>query len=179
MTVAICIAAIVLLLDRRRLERTMRQLDEMLDAAIRDEFKESAFDESLQSAVESKQADYLSASAVSARNLRTAKGNMESLILDIFHQTKTPLANILLYTQLLSEQDLPEASCQCAAALEGQAEKFQRYTLLWPAENQWHDRPADSTDPAAAGAAVESGRYSHWIAGRMVDWGKTGACHNR
>lgn len=122
---AICIAAAVVLWDRWRLKRIMRQLDDMLDMAIRDEFQETAFDESIRSSVEARLADYLSASAVSARNLRTEKENIKALISDISHQTKTPLANILLYTQLLSEQDLPEASRACAAALEGQAEKLQ------------------------------------------------------
>ena len=125
MAAAVFAAVAVMLWDRRRLRRTMQQLDEMLDAAIRDEFTESAFDESMQSAVEAKLSDYLSASAVSARNLRTDKENMEALISDISHQTKTPLSNILLYAQLLSEQNLPESSRQCVSALEGQAEKLQ------------------------------------------------------
>lgn len=122
---AVCLAAAVVFWDRRRLRRTMRRLDEMLDAAIRDEFRESSFDESLLSSVEAKLADYLSASAVSAGHLRTEKENVKALISDISHQTKTPLANILLYTQLLSEQDLPGEGRACAAALEGQAEKLQ------------------------------------------------------
>ena len=122
----ICLAVAVVLWDRRRLRRTMRQLDGMLDAAIRDGFHETVFDESLRSAVETKLADYLSASAVSARKVRREKENIEALISDISHQTKTPLSNILLYTQLLSEQVLPEPGRDLAAALEDQAEKLRR-----------------------------------------------------
>ena len=122
---AVCFAAAVVLWDRRRLRRTMRQLDEMLDAAIRDEFRESAFDESIRSSVEAKLADFLSASALSARRVRGEKENIESLISDISHQTKTPLSNILLYTQLLSEQELSESGRDCTAALERQTEKLQ------------------------------------------------------
>lgn len=122
---AICLAAAVVLWDRRRLRRTMRQLDDMLDAAIRDEFRETVFDESMRSSVETKLADYLSASAVSARKVRTEKESIETLVSDISHQTKTPLSNILLYTQLLSEQELPESGRDCAAALEKQAEKLR------------------------------------------------------
>lgn len=125
MIAAVCAAAAVILWDRRRLRRTMRQLDEMLDAAIREEFQESSFDESLRSSVEAKLADYLSASAVSARNLRAEKENIKALISDISHQIKTPLANILLYTQLLSEQDLPESGMACTAALQAQTEKLR------------------------------------------------------
>ena len=35
------------------------------------------------------------------------------------------MANILLYTQLLSEQPLPQESCLCVGALEGQTKKLQ------------------------------------------------------
>ena len=121
----VCLAAAVVLWDQRQLRRVMRQLDEMLDAAIRDEFRESAFDESIRSAVEAKLADFLSASALSARRIRAEKENVESLISDISHQTKTPLSNILLYTQLLSEQELSASGRDCTAALERQTEKLQ------------------------------------------------------
>ena len=123
---AVCTAAAVVLWDRCRLRRTMRQLDNMLDAAIRGEFRETAFDESIRSSVESRLADYLSASAVSERNLRTEKENIKALVSDLSHQIKTPLSNILLYTQLLAEQELSEPGLECAAALESQTEKLRR-----------------------------------------------------
>lgn len=109
---------------RRRERRTLQTLEAMLEAAIRGDFSEETFDESLLSAVESKLAQYLSASLVSARNLGEEKEKIKTLIGDISHQTKTPIANILLYAQLLGEQDLPEESRAMAAALEGQAEKL-------------------------------------------------------
>ena len=122
---ALCVAAAVILWDRWKLRRAMRGLDEMLDAAIRDEFRETALDESMRSRVEAKLADYLSASALSAHRVKTEKESIEALISDISHQTKTPLSNILLYTQLLSEQGLPESGKACVDALEGQTRKLQ------------------------------------------------------
>ena len=122
---AICLAAAVVLWDRRRLRRTMQTLDEMLCAAIQGEFRESVFDESIRSSVEAKLAGFLSASALSARRVCAEKESVESLISDISHQTKTPLSNILLYTQLLSEQELSEPGRDCTAALERQTEKLQ------------------------------------------------------
>lgn len=109
---------------RRREKRTLQTLEAMLEAAIRGDFSEETFDESLLSAVEAKLAQYLSASLVSARNLGEEKEKIKTLIGDISHQTKTPIANILLYAQLLGEQDLPAESRAMAAALEGQAEKL-------------------------------------------------------
>lgn len=110
---------------RNREKHTLQTLDRMLDAAIRGEFSEEDFDESLLSAVETRLAHYLSASAVSARNLREEKDKIKTLIGDISHQTKTPIANLLLYAQLLGEQDLPPESKTMTRALEGQAEKLQ------------------------------------------------------
>lgn len=108
---------------RWRTKRLLRRLNRMLDAAVRGEFREEVFDESLLSAVETKLAHYLSASAVSARNLRKEKDRIKTLIADISHQTKTPLANVLLYTQLLEEQ-APDCR-EYTAALSGQARKLQ------------------------------------------------------
>lgn len=122
---AVLAALAVVVWDRRRTKRTLKSLDRMLDAAIRGEFTEQDFDETLLSAVEAKLAHYLSASAVSARNVQEEKDKIKTLIADISHQTKTPIANVLLYTQLLAEQELPEESRICVAALEEQTEKLQ------------------------------------------------------
>jgi len=110
---------------RWRTKRTMESLDRMLDSAMAGTFTEEHFDESMLSALEAKLFHYLSASVASARNLQTEKDKIKTLIADISHQTKTPIANVLLYTQLLGEQDLPEESRACVTALEGQAEKLQ------------------------------------------------------
>lgn len=106
-------------------KRVMRELERMLDAAMAGTFLEQDFDESLLSAVESRFAHYLAANAVSAQKLQEEKDKIKTLIADISHQTKTPVANILLYAQLLSEQELSPEGRDCAAALEGQVEKLR------------------------------------------------------
>lgn len=83
------------------------------------------YDESLLSAVETRLAEYLDASAVSTRNLQAEKDTIKTLIGDISHQTKTPIANILLYAQLLGEQALPPSAEALTSALELQAEKLK------------------------------------------------------
>lgn len=105
--------------------RVMKNLNRMLDAAMAGTFLERDFDESLLSAVESRFAHYLAANAVSAQKLQEEKDKIKTLIADISHQTKTPVANILLYAQLLSEQELSPQGRNCAAALEGQVEKLR------------------------------------------------------
>lgn len=115
---------------RYREKKTLQKIDKMLGVAINGDFRESDFDESLLSAVESKLAHYLASSAVSARNLNEEKDKIKTLIADISHQTKTPLSNILLYTELLEEQSLqkqklPKETRVYIDALGAQAQKLQ------------------------------------------------------
>lgn len=110
---------------RRREKRTLRRLAAMLEAAQRGDYVPGEWNESLLSAVEQRMVEYLDASTVSARNLRQEKEAIKTLIGDISHQTKTPVANLLLYAQLLTEQPLPPEAGACAQALETQAEKLK------------------------------------------------------
>lgn len=122
---ALLAAAGIALWAHLRSRRMLDTLDRMLDDAIRGTFQESLYDESRLSALETRMAHYLSSSAVSARNLQEEKDKIKTLIGDISHQTKTPIANLLLYAQLLLEQDLPPESRAYVSALEGQAEKLR------------------------------------------------------
>ena len=108
-----------------RARLTMNRLERMLDEAIEGRFSERRFDESRLSRAESRLAHYLSASAISAGHVAEEKAKLQSLIADISHQTKTPLSNILLYTQLLAEMELSGEGQNCVAALEGQTKKLQ------------------------------------------------------
>lgn len=107
---------------RRRSGRLLENLNRMLDLAMAGNFTEGSFDETMLSALESKLAHYLAASTVSAQNVQAEKEKLKALIGDISHQTKTPISNLLLYTQLLSEQ--PE-NRNCLEALDAQARKLQ------------------------------------------------------
>ena len=107
---------------RQRTRRILESMNRMLDIAMQGDFTEDSFDESMLSALESKLAHYLAASTVSARNVAAEKEKLKTLIGDISHQTKTPIANILLYTQLLMEQP---GNTACLDALDGQTKKLQ------------------------------------------------------
>lgn len=122
---AVLLALAVVLYDRWHTARTIRRLDEMLTAAMNGSFSEQNFDESRLSSLESRLGRYLAASALSARNVREQKDQISALISDISHQTKTPVANLQLYAQLLSEQPLTPQGKDCAAAISAQAEKLQ------------------------------------------------------
>ena len=118
-------AAAIVWWDRRKTRKTMEAIENMLDAAMDGTFSETAFDESRLSALETRFAHYLSAAETSAQNVAQEKDQIKSLIADISHQTKTPIANLLLYSELLMEEDLPEAPKANVEALHTQAEKLR------------------------------------------------------
>lgn len=122
--VAAFTAVMVMMGYRRRVKRTLQTIRSMLDAAIDGSFAEGLFDESALSAIEAKLARYLSICAVFSKNLLSEKDKINRLISDISHQTKTPIANILLYSQLLGEYELPPDCADCVKALTKQAEKL-------------------------------------------------------
>jgi signal transduction histidine kinase len=124
-TIAVVLAAAIVIIRYRQMtKKTLKKMGDMLDIAIDGSLVEGVFDESALSAVEAKLARYLSMGALSSKNLLTEKDKIKGLISDISHQTKTPIANILLYSQLLSEHELPEDCTVCVKALSAQAEKL-------------------------------------------------------
>ena len=79
-------------------------MDEMLTDAIDGTFEESRYDESELSRLESKWKKYLTSSRMSMEKTKDEREKIKTLVSDISHQTKTPLANILLYAELLEEK---------------------------------------------------------------------------
>ncbi len=118
-------AAAVVLWERRKARKTMEEIERMLDAAMTGSFSETNFDESQLSALETKFAHYLSAAEASSRNVAQEKDKIKSLIADISHQTKTPIANLLLYSELLMEETLPASAKANVEALYKQSEKLR------------------------------------------------------
>lgn len=131
----ICIAADILVIlsflalsaiSYYRARNTLKKIDTMLDCAINGTFKESHIDESMLSSLESKLAAYLSARESETQHIADEKNTIKELISDISHQTKTPIANILLYSELLSEQEqnLSPQGKHNLTALHAQTEKL-------------------------------------------------------
>ncbi len=76
----------------------------MLDDAMNGTFNESSYDETKLSRLESKWKDFLGTSVLSNQNLEAERHRLEQFISDISHQTKTPMTNIKMYTELLCEE---------------------------------------------------------------------------
>ncbi len=103
--------------------KVIERLNKMIDNAIEGRPIENGFDESKLSALETKLSHYLTANSATKIQLADEKSKINQLISDISHQTKTPLANILLYTQLLAESELSDYNQNCVAALTRSRQK--------------------------------------------------------
>lgn len=104
--------------------RTYTCLNDMLDAAIGGDFQETDYDESELSRLEVKWKRFLGASALSEQNVRKERERLQEFVSDISHQVKTPISNIKLYGEIISEK-LPKEDEQLARRLLEQTELLE------------------------------------------------------
>ncbi len=105
--------------------KTIEGIEEMLDSAIKGEFSEKEFSEEKISKLESRFSDFLNSSSLSALNVKKDRDKIKTLISDISHQTKTPIANLLLHSELLMESDLTAEQRESLNAISSEAEKLR------------------------------------------------------
>ncbi len=108
-----------------KVNKVIHRLDEMIEHAINGDPIENIYDETKMASLESKLSQYLQMTQTSKKQLEEEKNQIKELISDISHQTKTPIANILLYAQLLSESEQNEENKALIEALLLQGEKLQ------------------------------------------------------
>ncbi|WP_310830191.1 sensor histidine kinase [Paenibacillus pedocola] len=111
---------------RRQVAGFMNALDEMVDRAIHGREQLTHFDETSLSSLEHKLLRYIEISKANEQHLEAEKNTIKELISDISHQTKTPLSNILLYSQLLAETpDLSGDTRLLLHQIEAQSDKLE------------------------------------------------------
>lgn len=109
----------------RRIRSIYARLNQMLDAAIDGSFEESDYNETELSKLETKWKRFLVSSKLSQEQLKKEQASIQALVSDISHQTKTPLSNILLYSQLLEEQELDQSGREIAEEIRRQSQKLE------------------------------------------------------
>ena len=107
--------------------KTIARLEEMLDSAIEGNFVESEYDETKLSRLESRWKEFLGSSVLSNKNLETERHRLEQFISDISHQTKTPMTNIKMYTELLKEE--------AARGADASIDKISNYASMIEKQN--------------------------------------------
>ncbi len=115
-------ATVIAVLDLYSRRRSLRRMRDMIQSAIDGTFRADTFDESLSASVENKLAEYLAVSETQREKTEAEQEMTKTLIADISHQTKTPIANLLLYTELLKEED--GRGSETVALLESQVRKL-------------------------------------------------------
>lgn len=103
----------------------LRRLEIMVRRAADGTWRESTWDESRLSKLEAALARVLTTGALSRRRLDEEQNKIKRLVSDISHQTKTPLANILLYTELLGEKPLTDDCRELTQEIGRQGEKLR------------------------------------------------------
>ena len=116
------LAAAIAFFDFFIRRRSLKRMYALIQSAMDGTFQVDLYDESLFASVENKLAEYIAASQVQAGKMTEEQEKIKTLISDISHQTKTPLANILLYTELLKEEGLENS--ENMVLLETQAKKL-------------------------------------------------------
>lgn len=122
---SIAVSACLVIINRIRTRRLLDQLSDMLDEAASGNLQEKVYDESIMSALYVKMHAFLTQTLTSSGNLQKEKENINTLISDISHQTKTPISNILLYSQLLQELDLNADAREYSGQINYQVQKLR------------------------------------------------------
>lgn len=109
----------------RKTSGIMKRMDEMVEDAMEGTLSEEEYDESRLSRLEAKLYRYLCSGKMQRQKMVSEQDAIKMLVSDISHQTKTPIANLLLYAQLLCEKEgLDENARSIVYQIEGQAEKL-------------------------------------------------------
>lgn len=120
----VLVLTIALIAVQLRTRRILASIEKMLDEANDNTFSEAHFSEEQLSRIESKMYRYITKGVTSQRRISEERDHIKTLISDISHQTKTPIANIMVYSQLLTEEKLPQSAQDLAAHIEEQSEKL-------------------------------------------------------
>lgn len=123
----ICIALLIIVVAvmYAKMSALLDRINGMLDRAIDNTLTENEFSEQKISKIEAKLYQFLRTVKLDRQQTVQEKDSIKELISDISHQTKTPVANILLYTQLLEEKgDLGETERELLSRISSQTEKL-------------------------------------------------------
>lgn len=108
-----------------RTSQILGRVDKMIDQAIEGTLAENEFSEKTLSKIEAKLYRFLCIGKMDRQTAMKEKNTIKELIGDISHQTKTPVANILLYTQLLEEKGtLGEEERRLLSHISSQTQKL-------------------------------------------------------
>ena len=110
---------------QKKMEVTYQNLLQRLDRSIGGEIQDTAYDESMDTAVTERLNRVVQISRMNQGKAEKERDIIKSLISDISHQVRTPLTNIMLYVGLLKEQDLDNDTMLLVDKIGKQSEKLE------------------------------------------------------
>lgn len=113
--------------QRRQVSLFADDLCETLDALLSGRQPESyqPYEDSLTAKVQGKLMQYFDIMSEGKRQSQQDKQVIQSLVSDISHQVKTPIANIKMFTNILQQHQLPpEKQAEFLSTMEGQIDKL-------------------------------------------------------
>lgn len=123
-TILLLVILVLYVFEISRTRRILNHISNMLLEAKNGTFIESCYDETKLSSVEGQMKEWIASSITTSNQLEKERDCIKTTISDISHQTKTPISNISIYTELLSEQELPEDSKEYVQRLREQSQKL-------------------------------------------------------
>lgn len=124
LAIILLVVLVLYVVEICRARRVLNHISNMLLEAKNGTFTESCYDETKLSAVEGQMKEWIAHSITTSKQLEKERDRIKTTISDISHQTKTPISNISIYTELLSEQELPEDSKEYVLRLREQSQKL-------------------------------------------------------
>ncbi|MGX6978391.1 sensor histidine kinase [Vagococcus elongatus] len=120
-SLAICIRSRYLSIQA---QRTLDTFNHQLDEALKGNLVEVSYDEHYISQIGEKINRFLSMTSFQQEKNQEEKDGVKELVSNISHQTKTPLANLTIYSQLLLEQPLPKEAEMFANEIQTHTNKM-------------------------------------------------------
>lgn len=126
----LCIAAVVAavvscLIYRRSIQKLLGRILERLEDAIAGNRTPVEYNEGLESAIGEKMNQFLAIAQETTKKTEQEREIIRAFLSDVTHQVKTPLSNILVYSQLLEGQaDMGTESREMLDQIQQQAEKL-------------------------------------------------------
>ena len=121
------LSALVIHFYKKKLFRQYNTLLQKLDQVLTGRKLEQSYEESMDSAISERLNRIVEMTGLQKERAEEERDTVKSLISDLSHQIRTPLANITLYTGLLKEELAEEKVLRLADKIEKNAEKLEFY----------------------------------------------------
>ncbi len=108
-----------------KIREVFNSLDNIIENAINGKDIMTDYDETRLSSLENRIFKFINISKSNWKSIEEERSKVESLISDISHQTKTPISNILIYSELLLEKtSIEESNIKLVKDISTQSEKL-------------------------------------------------------